>query len=628
MADDGKLVFECDSDGAGRLVFGGGSGALPPAPPAHLALHGSLPGLGGITLRVARQLSLDGSLPGLDGGIGLRWDAGVSRGMRSEVRARWQDGRSAQGEAAAHWQDAPAASRQAASSWQDGAPRSARAASLGQNGALRSARAASGWQDSAPRSGRTANRWQTSLLLGCRAASGWQDSTPRSGRTASGWQEARRPLRLLAAHWQDAASCRQLLPHASGAGIPLIIAAASRWQDARRPPSGQSRVQPAQPGPVPCWDEATAGRLVFTQPQDACGLLLFVCGRGKPAAPPAAIYIPAQRSYIVINQIEIRRAGSAELLPAEAFGMTLDKDSWAWSFTAAFAASALPALMPAADGAPIELQVRINGQPFCLLAESISRSARFPGRLIKVSGRSKAALLDAPWAAVQTFANTQPRTAHQLMLDALTINGVSMGWSIDWQLTDWLVPAGAFMHQGSWISALNHIASAAGGYLQPHDTDTRLHVLPAWPLPWWRWNKAAPDIELPQGVAEIEETEWSEQPAYNRIFVSGETAGGILGDYKRAGTAGNVLHPMCTHPLITGEAAARQRATAELAESGRLIRQSLTLMVLPATGIIKPGRLLRYTDAQGTTRLGLVRATALQWAFPALTQTITLESHA
>lgn len=336
---------------------------------------------------------------------------------------------------------------------------------------------------------------------------------------------------------------------------------------------------------MPCWDEATAGRLVFTQPQDACGLLLFVCGRGKPAAPPAAIYIPAQRSYIVINQIEIRRAGSAELLPAEAFGMTLDKDSWAWSFTAAFAASALPALMPAADGAPIELQVRINGQPFCLLAESISRSARFPGRLIKVSGRSKAALLDAPWAAVQTFANTQPRTAHQLMLDALTINGVSMGWSIDWQLTDW-------------------------------------------PLPWWRWNKAAPDIELPQGVAEIEETEWSEQPAYNRIFVSGETAGGILGDYKRAGTAGDVLRPMFTHPLITGEATARQRATAELAESGRLIRQSLTLMVLPATGVIKPGRLLRYTDAAGQTRLGLVRATPLNWAFPALTQTITVQSHA
>ena len=65
-----------------------------------------------------------------------------------------------------------------------------------------------------------------------------------------------------------------------------------------------------------------------------------------------------------------------------------------------------------------------------------------------------------------------------------------------------------------------------------------------------------------------------------------------------------------------------------IAESGRLIRQSLTLMVLPATGVIKPGRLLRYTDAAGQTRLGLVRATTLNWAFPALTQTITVQSHA
>ena len=388
---------------------------------------------------------------------------------------------------------------------------------------------------------------------------------------------------------------------------------------------------PIRPQRPPCYDEASAGRLVFTDAWGAgsgtLGRLVFVCGRGGHDTPPAVIYIPPANRYIVINHIEIHRAGSAEPLPCESLGMTLERDSWTWSFTATFALDALDALMPGSDGAPVELRATINGQPFGLLAERISRSVRFPERLVKVTGRGLAAVLDAPYAPVQTFSATQPRTAHQLMLDVLTLNGVSMGWQVDWQLTDWHVPAGAFMHQGTWASALNHIASAAGGYIQPHDTEARLHVLPAWPRPWWRWAGMPPDIELPRGVAEVEDTEWVQEPAYNRIFISGE-AGGILGDYKRAGTAGDVLRPMVVHPLITDEAAARQRATAELAQSGRLIRQSLTLMVLPETGVIKPGRLLRYTDAQGTTRLGLVRATALQWAFPALTQTITLQSHA
>ena len=151
----------------------------------------------------------------------------------------------------------------------------------------------------------------------------------------------------------------------------------------------------------------------------------------------------------MINHIEIHRAGSSDSLPCESLGMTLERDSWTWSFTATFALGALDALMPGSDGAPVELHTTINGQPFGLLAERISRSVRFPERLIKVTGRGLAAVLDAPYAPVQTFSAAQPRTAHQLMLDVLTLNGVSMGWQVDWQLTDWHVPAGAFMHQGT-----------------------------------------------------------------------------------------------------------------------------------------------------------------------------------
>lgn len=63
------------------------------------------------------------------------------------------------------------------------------------------------------------------------------------------------------------------------------------------------------------------------------------------------------------------------------------------------------------------------------------------------------------------FQQPQARTARQLMDDVLTLNGIPLGWNIDWGLTDWNVPAGVFVKQGTWIEALVAIASAVGGYL-------------------------------------------------------------------------------------------------------------------------------------------------------------------
>lgn len=106
----------------------------------------------------------------------------------------------------------------------------------------------------------------------------------------------------------------------------------------------------------------------------------------------------------------------------------------------------------------------------------------------------------------------------------------------------------------------------------------------------------APHIELPAGYAEIEDREIIDQPDYSRIFVRGE-AGGITADLTRDGTSGSVLKQMAVHPLITTIGAAKQRARSELSESGRAIKDQLTMMVQPQTGVIKPGTVLRYVDS-------------------------------
>ena len=50
-------------------------------------------------------------------------------------------------------------------------------------------------------------------------------------------------------------------------------------------------------------------------------------------------------------------------------------------------------------------------------------------------------------------------TAQQLALQALDLTG----YTLDWDLTDWLVPAGAWSHSGTPLAAVQAIVEAARG---------------------------------------------------------------------------------------------------------------------------------------------------------------------
>lgn len=629
MDIDAKLVFSAPHDGTGRLVFGDTGGAEV-VPEAVFSVDADLPGLGTLTLRAGAMLGLDADLPGLDGTVGLEWIANVSRGgLRGELQTGWQQAQPVahalgavwresapvRGAAFVRWQEAEQVQAGLVAAWQATDPLRGAAAVHWQNGTPVRAALDQHWQEGVRHRLAIATHWQEGVRLRAVADTHWQELRRLRAAVTTQWQSTGRHLRAsLAARW--------------GAGVPQRIDLRTHWQEAMRPRSGVSpRPKPPEPKP-PCYDPATIGRLVFTDPATGDGRLVFVCQRGS-VLPPAGIVVLPSRSYIVINSVEIRRADSpaSDPLPSEGFSMQLNRQSWTWTFSVSFHASARDAVALGPDGQPVELEVRVNGQPFRMQGEKLGRSKRFPEHMVTVSGRGRAAVLDAPSAPVQTFSQALDRTAQQLMNEALTVNGVGFGWSVDWQLTDWLVPGGVWMHQGTWSSALADIAGAVGGYLQPHDTDPILRVLPLWPKPWWEWAALAPDIELPEGFAETDDTEVVDLPGYNRIFVTGENVGNTF-DLTRNGTAGDVLkQPMIVHPLITTIGAAKQRAIAELAESGRMLKHKMLLPVLPQTGVIKPGTILRYVDDLRAQRLGIVRSTAVAEQWPALTQALDLDSH-
>ena len=327
----------------------------------------------------------------------------------------------------------------------------------------------------------------------------------------------------------------------------------------------------------------------------------------------------------MLNDVQLRRVEGNYILPATTLQMQIDMDSWTWSFSTSMPASALAVVEPGQAGDKVILEASVNGQKFSLLAEDIQREKVFGKSTISISGRGLSAMLADPYSPILTFKNDIERTAQQLMNDALMINGVSIGWSVDWRIDDWLVPAGVWSHQGSYMSALTTIASAAGAFIQPDPTALTLRILPRYPVKPWEWPSATPDIELPSAAVTRESISWTDKPDYNAVYVSGATAGGILGYVKRAGSAGDKLAPMITDALITDSAPARQRGISILAETGRNASYSLSLPVLQESGIIMPGKMTRYVDSAEV--MGIVKGVSISAEQSKLRQTIEVQTH-
>lgn len=408
-------------------------------------------------------------------------------------------------------------------------------------------------------------------------------------------------------------------------GAPIATLAAVRAQQMLPLPLGWWQI--AYPWPEPPFDPngpSSPIALRFCRLANGTHALIFGC---PPAPPPGGVIVPTRRAYIVLNTITLVRASDGVPLSALSLNLQIDADSWAWGWDASIPGAELALVEPALGGDPVELLAVVNGQQFRLLAERIARDRRFAESRIRVSGRARAAMLADPHSPIVTRSNAEALTMQQLLAAALTINGVSIGWAIDWQAADWLVPAGLYNHTGSYIAHAQRLAEAAGAYVQADPLLDTLRILPRYPELPWEWSAATPDITLPSAPVVRESIEWQDRAAYNRVFVSGAESGGILGQVTRAGTAGDVVATMITDPLITHADAARARGRPILADTGRQARITLELPILPETGIITPGKLVQYTDA-GTTLRGLVRSTAVTAQLPTARQTIELETHA
>lgn len=346
----------------------------------------------------------------------------------------------------------------------------------------------------------------------------------------------------------------------------------------------------------------------------------------EPEPHPGPIIVPVLRSYIVINDVTLTRVDGSLSIPATAVSIEIDSDSWTWGFSATVPANYLSSLQPAMAGEAVEVMAKFNGVDYLMLVESVSRSREFGKSYLSVKGRGHSAYLSAPYSPIRTMAQPSVRTGQQLFNEALTINGVSLGWSVDWGIDDWLVPGNVWTASGPYMDVCKDLVDSVGAYIIPHRTEKILKVRHRYPFLPRDWATGDIDIVLPSAVVINEGIEWKNKPKYDSVYVAG-TKYGVAGRVRIAGTPGDTEAPMAVHDLITDAMAARMRGRAILGNTGSQAEFSLSLPVLPSTGIIEPGLMVRYTD-NGVPVVGITRGVqASSSGQPTLRQTIRMETH-
>lgn len=454
--------------------------------------------------------------------------------------------------------------------------------------------------------------WHGAAPLDAAALAGWRGGQPAGRAVCAPWRGGLAGQAVLRAYWHGARAALSGLLAPWQRGQPLI-SYGGPWVP---------YVPSVLPGHV-CYLPPAGAAVALRLSDRLVGLaaLRFVCLDRR-----ATVRIPIQRVYMVTNAATLTRVDGGVNIPCFGLSLSLDRDSWAWGFSATLPASSIALIEPTAAGEAVELEAVVNGMAIRLVAESMSSERVFGQVGVRVQGRGKTAVLDAPYSPILTFGNAGAARTHQQLLDAV----LPGGWSADYGLTAWLVPAGVWSHQGSSMTAALALAAAGGGYIQPHPTADEIRVLPHYPVAPWGWSAVTPDFELPSAALTREGIEWLEKPRYNGVYVAGPAAGKAY-LVKRAGTAGDVLAPMVTEPLATHVDAGRQRGLPVVADVGRQARLSLRLPVLPATSIIQPGKFVRYVDG-AITRLGLSRSVGVEvtWGDNAalqVWQTIGVETH-
>ena len=299
-----------------------------------------------------------------------------------------------------------------------------------------------------------------------------------------------------------------------------------------------------------------------------------------------------------------------DLTPIEVSSITVetDFDSWCWALTATLKGKDTWELVKPINSLPREVLVTINGLEWKFMLDVPSQNRAFNSESNSLKGRSRSAWMNDPYVKNVDRHETQAREMVQLAEKAIE----NTGWTLDWQLENWVVPGGRYNSLNTPIGALIRLVNVTDDGLY---TDPALQVMTAykrWPVASWLIDGATADVGIPDAAL----ISLSRSPVYttplNGVYVSGINFG-VLAFVKIAGTDG-ALQPDApfVDELICDEAgvAARQRGLNILSKAGAGFTLECETLLNDEVGLIIPGKIIEVAGIKGVTRS--VRISA-QW---------------
>jgi len=343
---------------------------------------------------------------------------------------------------------------------------------------------------------------------------------------------------------------------------------------------------------------------------------------------------PQQRTYVVINSISVVRIPDRTPIEVEGVSILSSVDAWGISFDLDLADGAQLALLKPTAAGPRQVEVTLNGYVWTLIIETYRKQREWNRVGVSLTGRSRTALLAAPYAPARVKATTEDRSVAQLVAEELA----DTGFTADYGTVDWLVPAGAWFYDGTpAMDAIARLAGASGAVVQSDPATQQLHVRARYPASPWDWRGTQPDHVLQEDIITSESLQVRSAPLYDAVIVTGELAGkGVTCKVRRQGEAGQLFAPQASDPLINTSAAGAERGRNILSDRGEQAAIDLVIPLFGAPlvpgqiGRVQPLDLVEVVGEAGTWH-GLCTAVRTEARADSkalvIEQTITLERH-
>lgn len=296
---------------------------------------------------------------------------------------------------------------------------------------------------------------------------------------------------------------------------------------------------------------------------------------------------------VIVNDVSLTIDG--KVMDCMGLNVSINNQSYGWQMTARIARHHLKDVN-IFDGFK-EAIVSINGYQWRFLVDNVADNLAFGQSSLDIRGKSRSCLLAEPFHGVRSVAVSNATTAIQLATDELNRDSQPSDFTLDWQMTDWLIPSYSYLDKTP-IQVLTWLTETAGGFINTHPFDDVIIAKQNYPMARW---ELSPTLTIDNRLILDMSTERTQTPDYNGVYVSG-THQGVSMLIRRDGTSGGYRGSMITHELMTDNAVARVRGVHELSKVGDRVNVALTMPMHKDVGLLLPSDVVSVGGMVGVVR--------------------------